>query len=313
MSTNLSQAQIRQMIKTLSASMIEAPIFSEYGLEVLRITAQNRSKISQKDELKRFKALCKFFGEMRVSDITPDVILEWQNGLTISSKTIRSYRGTLSTILKNSLANGYLGDNPLVYTKPPRKENKKVVVFTNDEIEKILISSTGQFHNILEFNLFEGLRGCELIALRWSDVAFEKGRISINKRIRESEEELPKGYKTRVIQLMPQAQEALLRQWEITGTKDYVFLTNKGTPYTTQDTLSKRLRKLCKTVGIAPRSFHTIRRTCNTIYKQKGLNSAWILQQLGHSGEQVNQEHYTGHIDLSDDDIERFKRETIFS
>lgn len=306
MSINLSQSQIRQMIKTLSASIIEAPMFSEYGLQVLNATASNRSRISQTDELKRFKALCKFFGNMKVSDITADLILEWQNGLNLSSKTVRSYRGTLSTILKNALSNGYAGDNSLTHTKPPRKENKKVITFTIDEVKNLLISSNGQFKNILEFNFNEGLRGCELIALKWTDVVFEKGEVSINRRIRESEEDLPKGYKTRIIKLMPQGREALLRQWELTGGQGYIFVTNKGTPYTTQDTLSKRLRKLCKDIGIPCRSFHTVRRTCNTIYKQQGLNSAWILQQLGHSGEQVNQEHYTGHIDLSDEELERF-------
>ncbi len=306
MSSNLSQAQIRQMIKTLSSSLTESPMFSEYGLEILQNTAHNRSPISQKDELKRFKALCVFFGDMKVSDITPDQINKWQNGLNLSSKTIRSYRGTLSTILKNSLSNGYCGDNPLTHTKPPRKENKEIVVFKDDEIKKILKSANGQFKNILEFNLFEGLRGSELIALKWSNINFKKSEIVINSRIRENEEDLPKGYKIRVIQLMPQAREALLNQWSLTGGGAYVFVTNKGTPYTSQDTLSKRLRKLCKDIRIAPRSFHTIRRTCNTIYKQNGLNSAWILQQLGHT-EEVNQKHYTGSIMLNGEALEQFR------
>jgi len=296
---NLSQKQISEVITILSSSQSESPIFKEYGLEAIQATAQNRSLISQKDELKRLKALCLFFGDMKVGDIKPSTILEWQNSLEISPKTIRSYRGTLSTILKYAFANGYLSMNPLIHTKPPRKEHKEVKIFTSDEIELLLNHTEGQFHNILKFNFFMGLRGSELIALKWEDIEFKNKKVTIQRRIRERNVDKPKGYKVRVIDLMPQALDALINQWELSkDTKGYVFVTSKGTPYTIQDTLSKRLRKLCKKLCISPKSFHTIRRTCNTLYRQHGFNTTWIMQQMGHNSEDVNITHYTGHVNI---------------
>jgi integrase len=296
---NLTQKQISEVISILSSSQTESPTFREYGLKAIEATAQNRSVISQRDELKRLKALCLYFGDMKISDISPSIILEWQNSLNISSKTIRSYRGTLSTILKFAFANGFINANPLIHTKPPRKEHKEVKIFSKDEIELLLTGSSGQFHNILYFNFFMGLRGSELIALKWCDVDFKAKKVSINRRIRERDIDKPKGYKTRVIDLMPQALEALLNQWEMTNSKEYIFVTeDKGTPYTIQDTLSKRLRKLCKTLCITPKGFHTVRKTCNTLYRQHGFNTTWIMQQMGHSSEEVNIYHYTGKVQL---------------
>ena len=276
---NLSQKQLNEVIGILSSSQCESPMFKEYGLKAIETTAQNRNILSQKDELKRFKALCKFFGEMKLSDIKPNTILEWQNSLSISSKTIRNYRGTLSTVLKSAYANGYINANPLIHTKPPRKQHTEVKIFTLDDIKLLLNRTDGQFNNILRFNFSMGLRGSELIALMWEDINFKQGKVTIKSRIRERNIDKPKGYKIRVIDLMPQAREGLLRQWELTEGKGYIFVadTINEPPYTTQDTLSKRLRKYCKKLCISPKGFHTVRKTCNTLYRQHGFNTTWIM------------------------------------
>ncbi len=279
---NLSPQQINEVINILSSSQTESPLFREFGLKAIETTAQNRNSFSQKEELRRLETLCDFFGEMRLTDIKPSVILHWQNGLSFAPKTIRNYRGTLSIILNCAFADGYIMSNPLQHTKPPKRVKKEVVTFSLNEIEMLLNHTEGQFRNILKFNFFMGLRGGELIALKWEDVAFKSGKITIQRRIRERNIDKPKGGKIRVIDLMPQAREALLNQWEITNGYEYIFITNKGTPYAKQETLTDRLRKLCKELCIAPRGFHTIRKTCNTLYKQHGFNTTWIMQQLGH-------------------------------
>jgi len=299
---------VSDIINMLSTAEIqESPIFEEYGLKAIESTAQNRSKFSQKEDLQRFRTLCIFFGDMRLADIKPSTILEWQNNLSFAPKTIRNYRGTLNIVLNVAFADGYILSNPLTHTKPPKKIKKEVKVFSNDEIELLLSRTEGQFHNMLYFNFFEGLRGSELIALKWCDVDFSTKKININRRIRERDIDKPKGHKERTIDLMPQATEALLNQWEITSDNEYIFVTDKGTPYTKQDILTDRLRRLCKKLCISPRGMHTIRKTCNTLYRQHGLNSTWIMQQLGHESEEVNIAHYTGKVSIDNTEIDSFK------
>jgi integrase len=298
--------QLSKVLQILMGADTTAPTFREYGLRALELTSQNRTHFSQSEDIQRYKTLCKHFGDMELNKITPSIILEWQSLSPFAPKTIRNYRGTLNIILNMALCDGYIFSNPLTATKPPKKRLKEVKIFTMEEINALLNATSGQFHNMLQFNLTMGLRGSELVALKWNDVSFSDGTVSVLRRIREGEEAQPKGDKQRVVTLMPQAKEALLKQWELTNGMEYIFNTNKGTPYTKQDTLTNRLRKLCINIGIDPRGMHTIRKTANTLYKQQGMNSAWILQQLGHSSEEVNNNHYTGTINLSKQSIEQF-------
>lgn len=168
---------------------------------------------------------------------------------------------------------------------------------------KLLIDkSTGQFKNILMFNFFAGLRGSELIALRWNDIDFDSNTIRIDTRIRDGVEDVSKSKRVRIIDMLPQVKIALKRQRLLTGLKnDYVFVTQYGKGYTTPEGLTVVLKELCVTCGIKVGTMHTIRKSCNTLLKQYGLPLDWILDQLGHIEDGVNREHYTGKIkpDLS--------------
>lgn len=303
---NYTNTQLLKVLQILQGGDVQAPTFREYGLKALKLTSQNRNRFSQEEEEGRYNRLCSYFGEMPLDKITSTIILEWQSQSPHAQKTIRNYRGTLNIILNLALCDGLIFSNPLSMTRPPKKIFKEVKTFSMEEINILLNATDGQFHNLLKFNFFMGLRGCELIALRWSDINFKAQTVSVLRRIRRRDIDNPKGDKQRVITLMPQAREALLSQWEISEGMEYIFNTNKGTPYTKQETLTNRLRKLCINTGIAPRGMHTIRATANTVYKQQGMNSTWILQQLGHSSEEVNNTHYTGTVTLSDEALKQF-------
>ena len=181
-------------------------------------------------------------------------------------------------------------------------EYKEVHVYSEDEIKTLIEKSTGQLKNILMFNFFAGLRVSEFIALRWNDIDFMNNTVRIDSRIRDGVEDVPKSKKVRIIDMLPQAKEALKNQWRLTGMKDdFVFLTQSGKPYKSHVVLNRRLKKLCIECDIKPGTTHTIRKSCNTLLKQYGLPLDWILDQMGHVEDGVNRDHYTGKIkpDLS--------------
>jgi len=41
---------------------------------------------------------------------------------------------------------------------------------------------------------------------------------------------------------------------------------------------------------------HVVRKSCNTLLKQFGMPTDWILDQSGHIDDGVNREYYTGKI-----------------
>ena len=280
----------------------ESPTFKEYGLMVLEITSKNRNSFSQYEETKRFKQLCKTFGDMPLADIKASHVMKWQNDCGLAPKTIRNYRSIFNIILEMAHYDDLIRKNPLKFVKTPKKEFKEVHVYSEEEINLLLEKSTGQFRNILMFNFFAGLRGSELIALRWNDIDFTKNTIRIDTRIRNGIEDVTKSKRIRIIDMLPQAKVALKRQKRLTGIKDdYVFITQYGKPYNRPEVLNKLLKKLCIECDIKIGTTHTLRKSCNTLLKQYGMPIDWILDQLGHVEDGVNREHYTDKIkpDLS--------------
>jgi integrase len=271
-------------------------IFSDYGKYIIDISGGNRSEFSQREELQRFNALCKTFGSKSIEDIRATDILAWQNVCGLAPKTIKNYRSTLNVIFKYALYDGIISVNPLTVVPVPKKDYNKVIFYDKDEIKKLIASAKGQFKNILEFNFFQGLRGSELIALKWSDIDFDRNIITIQRRIREGKEALPKGEKIRVIDLLPPARKALRQQQLKTAFKEYVFVTQYGDRYSTSKVINETFKKLCQTCDLEFGTFHAVRRSCNTLLKQLDFPHDWVLDQLGHNEDLVNRVHYTGKI-----------------
>lgn len=271
--------------------------FKEYGEYILEISSNNRNSFSQREIMQQFKKLCETFGDMDLAEIKASHILKWQNSCGFAPKTVQNYRGTLNLILKMALYDEIITKNPLTVVKPPKKVYKETFVFSQEDMQLLISKSSEQFRNLLMFNFFAGLRGSELIALRWDDIDFNSNTIRIDTRIREGIEDITKSKRVRIIDMLPQARKALKQQRLLTGLKnDFVFVTQYGKPYKTPNVITKLLRDLCVECGVSVGTMHTVRKSCNTLLKQYGMPQDWILDQLGHVEDGVNREYYTGRI-----------------
>jgi integrase len=271
--------------------------FREYGLVVLEITSSNRNEFSQREETQRFKRLCDTFGDMNIDDIKASDVIRWQNTCGYAPKTIRNYRSIFNLIMEMAHYDELITKNPLKFVKAPKRIYKEIQYFNQDEIKLLIDSATGQFKNILLFNFFAGLRGSELIALRWNDIDFSSNTIRVDTRIRDGVEDVTKSKRVRVIDMLPQARKALKLQQLVTGIRgDYIFVTQYNKGYKTPKVLTELLKSLCIYCDITPGTMHTVRKSCNTLLKQFDMPTDWILDQLGHVDDGVNRQYYTGKI-----------------
>ena len=279
-----------------------AMLFSEYGEYILDISKGNRNEFSQKEVEQQFKKLCETFGSMKISDIKASHILKWQNSCGYAPKTILNYRGTMNLIMKMALYDDIVSRNPLTVVKAPKKIKGNVDFFNQEEMEHLVKSATGQLKNVLLLAFFSGLRGSEIIALKWSHIDFVSETITVEERIREGVVDTTKSKVERVIDMLPQAKKALKAQQLRTGIKgEYIFISKYGKTFQRPDALSRSLKTLCANIGVKIGTLQTVRRSCNTLFKQYGLPNDWILDTLGHMDDIVNREHYTGRLkpDLS--------------
>lgn len=135
-----------------------------------------------------------------------------------------------------------------------------------------------------------GLRAGELSALKWSDL---KGNVlSVNKtEIRYKDEDghyvfevrdFTKGeIGHRKVILTDIGVEAIKRAHMLNPFGEYLFMDNgdriKGKAFTV------KIEKICRYVGIQPRSIHKARKTYGTKLLNAGLNEKIIENQMGHT------------------------------
>lgn len=273
--------------------------FSEYARYIVDITQSNRNEFSQRGEIKKVERLIKYFGDMALEDIKPSTIQAWQDTYlkTLAPKTVKEYRSTLSVIFKFAYNDDLIRKNPLAPVKSPKLPRRVVDFFSDDERKLLIEHSNGQLHNLIQFVFYSGLRAGEIIGLKWENIDLDKNKINVCMRVRKGTVDLPKGDKVRLIDLLPQAKQALLNQRQLTGLSKFVFHSKDGKPYFSETSITQSIQQLCKNLGIeSGGGLQKMRRTHNTMLKQCGLPLDWILHQMGHETDEVNRNHYTGTI-----------------
>lgn len=282
--------------------------FNEYAKYVIASTKFNRSENSQKEYLQKLDKLIEFFKKQDVTTIKYSDLSQWQNYMIskgFKAKTIIGYRTVLNIVLQHAYLDEIIERNPMEKLKAPKIIKELPHAYSVGDIKKIVEHSVGQFANLVLFAFYSGMRPGEIIALEWNDINLETNTIRVTKRIRDGKLDLPKGYKARVIDLLPNAKQALLKQQIHTGLKKNVFVTQYGKPYNTPETLDTTFKKVCARAGVKVDRFYNTKHTFVTMMLENNMNETWLTQQLGHTNIDVTRKHYASKIKPNFDNLEQ--------
>ena len=136
----------------------------------------------------KFKRLS-YFENMKLSDILPPHVKQWQNSMFIeglSNNYIRSVHQILQQVFDLAVKLGMLSNNVAKTVGNVKKDRPKVDFWTVEEFQ--LFISTFDKSNIYEllyfttfwFFFMTGVRTSELQAIEWSKIDFEKGTVLID-------------------------------------------------------------------------------------------------------------------------------------
>ena len=275
----------------------ECMTFKEYGAYALEVTKSERNAFSHKENLQKFNVLCKRFGDMPLGDIKPSHVRDWQNTIGLKPKTIRNYRSVFNMIMKMATLDELINRNPLEAVKAPKVKLERPEIYTLEEMRKILATSSGKYRAFFQLAFFSGMRPGEIIALKWTNIDFSKKQILVDSRIREGVVDLPKGGKVRLINMLPQAEDALKVQQMDTGLRsEYVFVNKYGHAYYQIDSINYKFKSICKKAGVRVDSLYNMKDTFITNMLQTGQNETWLTQQIGHDEISTTRKHYTGNL-----------------
>jgi integrase len=182
--------------------------FAEIAKDALEHSKAHKVREAYRIDSWHMESLLRWFRERVAEEITPQEIERRLNELASEGRkpaTVNRYRTLVSLVFSRAVRNGKLTANPVRQVKR-RKENNERVRFLEVEEETKLRGKIHEFcpEHEPEFDLalHTGMRRGEQYRLRWQDVDFRRGIITIP---------LSKHGEARRIQINSTARTALLR------------------------------------------------------------------------------------------------------
>ncbi|MFC3550098.1 tyrosine-type recombinase/integrase [Lysobacter cavernae] len=130
-----------------------------------------------------------------------------------------------------------------------------------------------------------GLRSGEANGMRWDQVDWEAGTITISAARVRGRQVLPKNqFSERVIPMMSVVLDAMLRQWVRTGPAGgFVFRTTRGCPIDTGNFARRDWPNILEVAGMLHRAPEQLRHTAASLMLSAGEAPQFVASTLGHS------------------------------
>ena len=203
--------------------------------------------------------------------------------------------------------------------KPKHTKVRQMVTLSKEEIKQFMaVIPSGVHRRLFTLAFATGLRRSELLGLRWSDVNFAKGTISIQQTVLRIGNNIVISPTTKnksskrtlsipasvISQLKIQRLET--QKWRLKSKKwndnDLCFPKLDGSPmYPTY--LSQLCKKYATLSGFKDFTFHDIRHTHATLLIEAGVNFKVIQVRLGHSSFKETMDTYSHVTPIMEADV----------
>ncbi|TVL99026.1 MAG: integrase [Candidatus Brocadia sp. WS118] len=271
----------------LRTELIEGKYFDKYEGErktfremMDRFTKEHAPKVSrnmQKSYTTSAKHLLSFFGDSRLTAITPRIINDYKVSRKNQGKkpaTINKELAMLQKVFSLAVKQWeLLKENPCLKIPRERENNQRDRWLTMDEEKRLVDNSPQWLRDIIIFDLHTGLRQDELLSLTWDRVDLFRRTIIIQET---------KNNKPKTIPLNQIALAILMEKAKVKSLKsDFVFSSNAMTKIDRRN-LIRAFDITREKADIQNFHFHDLRHTFATRLAQRGIDLYKISKLLGH-------------------------------
>lgn len=258
-------------------------------------------------------------GHLRLSKVQPvdmqALYGKWMNHRLdkregkLSARSVMHHHRVLRNAFQHAVQLQLIARNPFDLVKPPKCNTSKVAVLDEDEAAKLLRSAAeSTIYAPVAIALLTGLRRGEVLALRWSDVDFDRRLLSVRQAIVQTEGGLRfKEPKTRTskrtVSMSPTLIDVLKKQrvrqgqnrWKFQddyAPHDLVVAEDDGSPMIPQR-LSDRFRALVASAGITKVRLHDLRHSHASHALRAGVHPKVVSERLGHGSSAITLDLYS--------------------
>lgn len=261
-------------------------------------------------------------GKKQLQELTPILIQQFVNHLQnqkdtekpLNPKTVKNIHGVLHSALQQAVRIGYLKTNPAGLTILPKRSNAEITPLQDEQVTRFLQVIKGHpFERVYLVDLFTGIRQSEILGLKWEDIDFEHGQITIRRQLQFLGHKYggyrfttPKNNKIRQIIPAKLVMDVLKRQrirqmeqrlaagpaWD--NSDDLVFTDELG-HHLKHDLVYRRLKRIFADMGIPSLRFHDLRHSYAVLSIQAGDDIKTVQENLGHYSAAFTLDVY-GHV-----------------
>lgn len=246
-------------------------------------------------------------GKCRVDQVTVDHLqrVVSEEMVDLAPATIKSYLAALSRFYSWAIKSGYVSANPTVDVVRPRDQRRDLSVISAELVRQVIeaFSDHALFVPVV-LAAATGMRRGEVLGLRWSDIDFGAGSISIMRTLGKHGIQPPKTAGSRrriaigpgVVSLLrdeldrqEKLRAELGSEWNAEG---WVCASEVGTARD-PDNVSHRFVKRIRAAGLPKITFHDLRHAHATQLLREGEHPRIVSERLGHSSIAVTLDVYS--------------------
>lgn len=264
-------------------------------------------------------------GARALGEITPPDVQALYNSMRergLSTRMIQYTHAVLRTALKQAVGWQLINLNPADYTKRPKSEadeletaeESKVRVLDAAQAEAFIKAAKADpMGAALVFALATGARPEEYLALRWSDVDFERGEVRVQRVVQWHRKAAGGGFyflppKTKKSRRTLRVSESVLKVLQAhrreqmrgrlrMGTRyeqlDLVFASGTGTPMQRRNLHRRHMVPVLEAAKLDKTLFlYCLRHTFATLALAGGLDPKEVSMMMGHSSVAFTQDKY---------------------
>lgn len=251
-----------------------------------------------------------FLGDYKLTTVNPPLIYDFYRHMydnALSGATRAKVHDIICGIMRHATNVEYIKKNPMNTVAKPSRDKRQTKVWNAQQIEKFLATATSSPYFIVYYiALMTGMRQGEILGLRWKDVDFESGKLSI-KQTRKNDGSLGAGAKTaksiRSLILAPAQLDVLKRHQELQKVQkknlhnvysdfDLIAASEVGTSISPSN-LRRDLNKMIEQANLPKIRFHDLRHSHATFLLSINKNTKLVADRLGHASVKTTLDTYT--------------------